>query len=259
VDQELIHVELHAAANSRREFTPLTRFSPLLRIPPGNVMVSPVIKLGMIALLAVSPLLARAQAIADLVQKAQAGDAKAQFELAKAYQGGQGVPLDRVKSIEWLRKSADRGYAGAEVTLGAFYASGALREVPGFNQPDPHEAAKWFRKAARQSKSDPQHAHNAQTDLSQLLAQSLISKQEADWRAAEPGANPAATKEKKGPPPFSLAEVEEGLVGGVTDRRMTALVNTYGVNFALTATARKRLTDNGADDNLLAAISASRH
>ncbi len=223
-------------------------------------MVFRLIKLGMIALLAVSPLLAQAQAIADLVQKAQAGDAKAQFELAKAYQGGQGVPLDRVKSIEWLRKSADRGYAGAQVTLGAFYESGALREVPGFNQPDPHEAAKWFRKAARQSKIDPQHAHNAQADLSQLLAQGLISKQEADWRAAEPGANPATAKDtKKGPPPFSLAEVEEGLTGGVTDKRMTTLVNTYGVNFALTATTRKRLTDDGADDNLLAAISASRH
>jgi TPR repeat protein len=220
-------------------------------------MLSRLNKAGIIALLLVSSLSSQGQAIADLIQKAQAGDAKAQFELAKAYQGGQGVPLDRVKSIQWLRKSADQGYAGAEVTLGAFYESGALREVPGFNHPDPHEAAKWFRKAARQS-SDAQHAHNAQGDLSKLLSQGLISKQEADWRTSEPGAHTANAKDaKKGPPPFSLAEVEAGLTGGMTDKRIASLVNTYGVNFGLTATARKRLVDDGADDNLLAAISAS--
>jgi hypothetical protein len=53
------------------------------------------------------------------------------------------------------------------------------------------------------------------------------------------------------------AEMEAGFPGGMTEKRITTLVSTYGVNFALTATARKHLTDDGADDNLLAAISAS--
>lgn len=220
-------------------------------------MLSRLIKLGMLGVVLVSPLLARAQTIADLIQKAQGGDPKAQFDLANAYVGGQGVPMNPAKGMEWLRKSADQGYAGAEVTLGALYQQG-FKDLPG--SPDPHQAAKWFRKAARQQSKDPKHAANAQRDLSQLLAQGLISNQEADWHAGEPGAHTATTKDiKSGPPPFSLAEVEAGLTGGITDKRMTTLVNTYGVDFSLTATSRKRLSNNGADDNLLAAISNSRH
>jgi hypothetical protein len=220
-------------------------------------MLSRLIKLGMLGVVLVAPLLARAQTIADLIQKAQAGDPKAQFELANAYVGGQGVPMNPAKGMEWLRKSADQGYAGAEVTLGALYQQG-FKDLPG--SPDPHQAAKWFRKAAKQQSKDPKHAANAQRDLSQLLAQGLISNQEADWRAGEPSSPNASAKDtKKGPPPFSLAELEVGLTGGITDKRMITLVNTYGVDFALTATARKHLTDEGADDKLLAAISNSRH
>ena len=85
-------------------------------------------------------------------------------------------------------------------------------------------------------------------------AQGLISKQEADWHQS--GAEPLA---KKGPPPFSFAEVETGLTGGITTRRMATLVSTYGVNFTLTANTSKRLADDGADATLLAAISTSRH
>jgi hypothetical protein len=59
-------------------------------------------------------------------------------------------------------------------------------------------------------------------------------------------------------PPFSLTEVEAGLTGGITTKRMATLVNTYGVDFTLTASARKRLTDDGADDNLLATISSAK-
>jgi hypothetical protein len=201
--------------------------------------------------LALLSLLAHAQSIAELIQKAQAGDPKAQFDLANAYVAGQGVPMNSAKGMEWLRKSADQGYAGAEVTLGALYQRG-FKDLPG--SPDPHEAAKWFKKAARQESNDPKHAANAQHDLSQLLARGLISKQEADWH--EPSDQPQA---KRGPPPFSLTEVETGLIGGITTKRMATLVSTYGVSFALTANSRKRLADDGADATLLAAISTSRH
>jgi TPR repeat protein len=217
-------------------------------------MFSPFTKWPLTLALTLFSVLAQGQAIADLVQKAQAGDPKAQFDLAGSYIAGKGVPLDRGKGIEWLRKSADRGYAGAQVTLGYLYQKGVFREVPGFDHPNPHEAAKWYRKAAKQQNNDPQHAGAAQADLSKLLAQGLISKQEADWH--EQSAQPQA---KKGPPPFSFAEVETGLTGGITTGRMATLVSTYGVNFTLTANTTKRLAHDGADATLLAAISASRH
>ncbi len=103
-----------------------------------------------------------------------------------------------------------------------------------------------------------------------MLAQGLISAQEANWREAEPTVAktppqpvthtvPSPPKEVKGKPaPFSLAEVETGLTGGITSKRMSTLVQRFGVDFKLSAVTRKRLTDEGADDNLLATISASR-
>jgi hypothetical protein len=39
---------------------------------------------------------------------------------------------------------------------------------------------------------------------------------------------------------------------------MATLVQKFGVDFKLTAVARKRLADEGADDNLLQTISASK-
>jgi hypothetical protein len=55
-----------------------------------------------------------------------------------------------------------------------------------------------------------------------------------------------------------LGEVETGLTGGITSKRMATLVNAYGVDFSLSASARKRLTDKGADDGLLTTIASSK-
>ena len=178
--------------------------------------------------------------ITALQRSAEAGDAKAQFDLADTYFEGNGVPKD------------------------------------------PHEAAKWYRKAARQSDKDPKHAQKAQSDLGVMAAQGTISIDEADWQAPEPGSEP--TQQAKAPQgkstdgkttngktsdgkitpakskasPFSLAEVETGLTGGITPKRMTTLVGQYGVDFSLNASAKQRLTSEGADDGLLQTIASSK-
>jgi TPR repeat protein len=151
--------------------------------------------------------------------------------------------------MEWLKKSALQGFARAQVVLGYMYQRGINTEK------DPSEAAKWYRKAAKQGDKDPNPAQTAQNHLSEMLAQGLISAKEADWHTSEATA-PKQTPTRK--PPFSLTEVEEGLTGGITTKRMATLVSTYGVDFTLTASARKRLTNDGADDNLLAAISSAK-
>jgi hypothetical protein len=186
--------------------------------------------------------LAQAQSIADLMHKAQAGEAKAQYELADAYFEGKGIPKDPKQGLTWLRKSAAQGYVGAEATLGYMYQKGI--EIP----PDPQEAANWYRKAARQNNT------KSQAHLSEMLGQGLISKKEADWTAPEP----VKEVKKSAPPPFSLGEVESGLSGGITNKRMATLVSTFGVDFKLGAITRKRLADEGADDNLLATIAAAK-
>jgi TPR repeat protein len=217
-----------------------------------------------LALLIAAALFASAQTrdFATLLRKAQAGDAKAQFDLASAFSQGDGVVKDPAKGIEWLKKSALQGYPGAQVVLGYMYQKGIEMEK------DPFEAAKWYKKAARQGDKDPKHAQTARTHLSEMLAQGLISEREADWHTSEPSATntkppnkkPDVTNsEKTGKAPaFSLAEVETGLKGGITTKRMTTLVTTYGVDFPLSDRAKKRLTDDGADDALLLTIASAK-
>jgi len=208
---------------------------------------------------------AQAGQTSDLIHKAEAGDAKSQWELAAAYWQGTGVPQDPAKGFEWLQKSAAQGYAGAEVTLGVFYQNG----VKGLKiEKDPHLAASWFRKAARQYKNDAKHAENAQADLAALATQGLITINEADWRKPEPGSEPVkpaktnegtATEAKSSKAmPFSLSEVEIGLTGGITTRRMSTLVSQYGVDFVLNENAKKKLTEEGADDALLQTLASSK-
>lgn len=224
----------------------------------------------MVCVLAIVSTAAQTPNIAALQRSAQAGDAKAQFDLAEAYFEGNGIPKDLATGIDWLRKSASQGYAGAEVTLGFLYQNGV--QVP----KDPHEAAKWYRKAARQSDKDPKHAAKAQSNLGTLAAQGVISVDEADWHAQEPGepVQQVKTPEVKAPGvkttdakidqgkgkavPFSLAEVETGLTGGITSKRMATLVSQYGVDFSLSANAKQRLSNDGADDNLMQTIASSK-
>ena len=172
--------------------------------------------------------------------------AKAQYDLAAAYMEGNGVAMDRSQGLKWLKKSAAQGYVGAEATLGYMYQNGV--EVV----KDPEQAAAWYRKAARQQNA------KAQGHLAELLAKGFISKQQADWQSPELTPKPPKPPTEQQPPPFSLAEIETGLTGGVTPRRLSTLVNTYGVNFDLNDAARQRLTGDGADDTLLATISGSR-
>ena len=186
--------------------------------------------------------MAQAQSVADLLHKAQGGDAKAQYELAEAYFEGNGMAKDPKQGLVWLRKSAGQGYAGAEATLGFMYQRGV--EIA----PDPQEAASWYRKAARQNIT------KAQTHLSEMLSQGLISQKEADWATPEP----VKEVKRSGPAPFSLGEVETGLSGGITNKRMATLVSTFGVDFKLGAGTRKRLADEWADDNLLTTIAAAK-
>jgi hypothetical protein len=190
---------------------------------------------------------AQEQDFAAIRRKAEGGDAIAQFDVAKAYMSGTGVAKDPNMAVVWLQKSAAQDYVGAEYALGRLYQQGL--GIP----KDLLQAAKCFRKAARQQNKA------AQDQLSEMLAQGLISAEEANWRAAEVtvSVSPKETKKSKATP-FTLVEVETGLTGGITSKRMTTLVQKFGVDFKLSAVIRKRLADEGADDNLLQTISASK-
>jgi len=201
------------------------------------------IRVAAVCFISLASASAQNQNLAVTRHKAETGDSIAQFDLARAYITGEGVAKDSAQGLRWLRKSADQGYFGAEYALGIMYQTGA-EGLP----KDQHQAAKWFVKSARQQNK------KSQEQLSEMLAQGLISAHEADWRPPEPP-KPAA---KAMPAPFSVAEVETGLKNWITTRRMATLVQQFGVDFPLSDATRKRLADAGADPVLLQIISASK-
>jgi TPR repeat protein len=234
------------------------------------------------ALLAVLAVGASAQGIAQLERQAQAGNAAAQYKLAEAYYQGDGVAADPAEGLMWLQKSATKGYSKAEFRLADNYRTGrggtakddrqafywfrkaaehgnpTAQAIVGINYKygesgaprDVHEAARWFRLAARQRDAD------ARDNLLELFKEGQITEQEANWQRAEshPKSDPTPATAK----PFSLSEVEKGLRGGITPKRLATLIKQFGVNFSVTASIRQRLVQDGADGELIAAIAESR-
>jgi len=85
-----------------------------------------------------------ATTVAELKQKAQAGDAQAQAALGLAYRDGDGVAPDPSKAAEWFRKAADQGSPVAQNALGILYHTGSGVEK------DFAQSFGWYKKAAAQ-------------------------------------------------------------------------------------------------------------
>ena len=75
---------------------------------------------------------------------------------------------------------------------------------------------------------------------------------------SRPVAGPAPAETAAAKEPFDLTEIGQLLQGGLTAQRIVALVQQYGVSFALTDDAENRLRKLGAGDRLLAVIANSR-
>ncbi|MCC7038495.1 MAG: SEL1-like repeat protein [Alphaproteobacteria bacterium] len=67
----------------------------------------------------------RKQADKKMLERALAGDAAAQYDIASRYfTGSNGVPLDYAKAGAWLQKSAEQDHAPAQYNLGLLYFEG---------------------------------------------------------------------------------------------------------------------------------------
>ena len=55
---------------------------------------------------------------------AELGFADAQYNLARMYANGEGVPENDSEAVKWYRKAADQGLAEAQFNLGLRYAKG---------------------------------------------------------------------------------------------------------------------------------------
>ena len=79
--------------------------------------------------------------IKTLIQKANQGDAEAQYNLGVAYYNGEGVEQSHSKAVYWYQKSAEQGDAEAQYNLGVAYYNGE-----GVEQSH-SKAVYWLRKA----------------------------------------------------------------------------------------------------------------
>jgi TPR repeat protein len=91
--------------------------------------------------------------VAAVRANANAGDARAQFNLGYAYYLGRGVPQDDAQAVTWYRQAAEQGDAVAQSTLGYAY-----RDGQGVLQDDV-EAHKWFNLAASRASAENRKAY----------------------------------------------------------------------------------------------------
>lgn len=90
------------------------------------------------------------EAIKMYHKAAEQGHAEAQFTLGRCYYNGIGVKIDYAEAVKWYRMVADQGYAEAQFNLGICYYNGY-----GVTK-DYAEAVKWYRKAAELGDADAQ-------------------------------------------------------------------------------------------------------
>jgi TPR repeat protein len=82
-----------------------------------------------------------AENIFEIQKKAENGDAYSQHEMGVNYQYGYGVPVDKLKSMEWFQKAADNGNSESMRALGIIYECGM-----GVDK-DPGKAFDFFQKS----------------------------------------------------------------------------------------------------------------
>lgn len=85
-----------------------------------------------------------AEAIAEIHTKSEEGHYRAQYNLARIYQYGRGLPKDEAEAVKWYRKAAEQGYLPAQEELGVLYHNGH-----GVGR-DETEAYKWWLLAGAQ-------------------------------------------------------------------------------------------------------------
>ena len=76
------------------------------------------------------------------LEKAKAGDARAQTYVGEIFEKGLGLPVDYQTALVWYREAAQQGYSRAQINLGYLYEKGL-----GVDK-DMLEALNWYRRAS---------------------------------------------------------------------------------------------------------------
>ena len=94
-----------------------------------------------------------AAAIADLTERAAAGDAAAQYALADRHETGEGIAQDFAAALRLFGAAAEQGHAAAQWRLGTILSPMGKAESYGI-APDSLAALRWLEAAAGQNHAD---------------------------------------------------------------------------------------------------------
>ena len=127
------------------------------------------------------------QTVGDLLAKANAGDAEAQFCLGYCYQTGTAVAINMDESIRWYTLAAMQGYVSAQHNLGVIYMTGAGVEK------DLDQAYAWAFLAAENGSDTLIHALQPMLTPEQELAGRLRASRIRDGVEQPPYGTPDST------------------------------------------------------------------
>jgi len=85
------------------------------------------------------------------LKDAGSGDARAQYELGRCHENGDGTDCDSGEALKWYRRSAQGGYAPAQFILGYLHEG---RHLLGY---DHEQLVSWYGKAAEQGYAKAQY------------------------------------------------------------------------------------------------------
>jgi len=138
----------------------------------------------LMALVVCVPMQAQTPEIDALIDRAEQGDAVAQWRLGIFHYLGNGVPQDDAEAVRWVRLAEEQGHTTAQTNLGFMYATG--RNVP----QDYVQAHMWYNLAASRATGELREAAVQSRDqmADQLTPAALNDAQRLarEWEAAHP-------------------------------------------------------------------------
>ena len=136
-------------------------------------------------------------------QAAEHGLARAQFNLALKYDNGVGVPRNQSEAVRWYQRAARQGYANAQFNLAVMYDTG-----DGV-QPDPVQAVRWYLSAAAQGSPDAQNNVGLKYELGQAVTQDFALAHMWFNLAASQGLTSGATNRERIARKMTPSQIEE--------------------------------------------------
>ena len=124
----------------------------------------------------------------EVLEKAEQGNAQAEYLLGRKYYFGEGVTQDREKAAQWHTKAADQGHATAQYVLGLLYSTG-----DGVHQ-DKKKAVGWITRADGQGLAEAQFALGMMYRTGEDVPQDTQRAMELISRAAAQGNEEARKK-----------------------------------------------------------------